>query len=201
MTRDGIVTKSWSPVTLPAPCAGLDLVLEYLTEDGLFSIDMALRPPRRSRGAPPPSRSEPMHLPPATASAGGSGIATQRVPQHAGSDGAGAAQAGDEVSQQPQQMHLSPTTASAAGTAPEQIPHAAARSDGASTAQTSDDDASLGLITASPAAGPAAGRFLMLRPGFRLRGPLRWRPGAGDGGEDDDPQPSEELQVRQQSIL
>ena len=127
-------------------------MLEYLTEDGLFSIDMALRPPPRSRGSPlrqPQPQPQPTQMPP-TASAGGSGSAAQQSPDDARSDGANPAESGDDLSL-----------------------------DGAD----------------SRIAGPAAGRFLMLRPGFRLRGPERWRPGSGDGGYDNDPQPSRQLQV------
>ncbi len=125
-------------------------MLEYLTEDGLFSIDMALRPPPRSRGLLP-QHAQPAQMPPATASAADSRSAAQQSPDDVRADDAGAPQSSHEGSLD-------------------------------------------GMESRVP--GPAAGRFLMLRPGFRLRGPERWRPVGGDGGEDDDPQPSRQLQVR-----
>ncbi len=125
-------------------------MLEYLTEDGLFSIDMALRPPPRSRGSLLQCM-QPAQIPPATASASAAGSAAQQIFDDARSDDAGAAQSSDEASLDAMDSRIP---------------------------------------------GPAAGRFLMLRPGFRLRGPERWRPGSGNCGDDEDPQPSKQLQVR-----
>ena len=137
-------------------------MLEYLTEDGLFSIDIALRPPPHSRKRR--SRQAAAQLvrdaPPAVHQTATS--APSQSSEEAGAAGSDARQsgAGGPLESQPQASQ-------------------------ADSGQGQGDDA-------AESREPAAGGLLMLQPGFRLKGPRRWRPGRGGVLKS---QPSVELRV------
>jgi hypothetical protein len=141
-------------------------VLEYLTEDGLFSIDIALRPPphqRRQPARPAAARLTP-DAPPAADATAADGPSTD-VPGEAVPVAADARQSGSGGSHD----------------IPDQMSEARSPAEGG-----------LGHSGGGEPRGPAAGGVLMLQPGFCLKGPHRWRSGRGGVLKS---QPSEELRV------
>ena len=152
--------------------AGLSVVLEYLTEDGLFSIDIALRPPPAKRKQPAPEadvQSAPDAQPSAEVAAGTSPAddrPDESVSAAAGEDGHSDTSGSLSSSEQISEAGTSTADSAAAGDA--------------------------GQSGVGEARKPAAGGLLMLQPGFRLKGPLRWRPSTGGSPRR---QPSEEFRV------